>query len=192
MTAAATQEEDGNAVTAWFGDGFGRLHPLLQALHRDSGRLSGPIDLQFGRGLAGLVGRRIARRFGLPDAAGQHHLDVEIRHDAAALQWNRCFDRSQRLSSTFRPSGHWPDGHWIETTGPLVATLTVAVIEGGWHWRVVGIRLHGIALPRWLRPRSTAYKRIENGRYRFYVGFSLPVLGEMFRYRGLLALAGEG
>jgi hypothetical protein len=38
----------------------------------------------------------------------------------------------------------------------------------------------------WLVPRSRAYKRIEDGRYRFFVGFTLPFLGEVFSYSGLL------
>ncbi len=176
----------GNAVTAWFGDGFAQLHPLLQALHREPGRLSGPATLQFGIGLAGMLGRRLARGLGIPDVAGPHHLDVDIGHDASTLWWHRCFDHTFPLRSIFRPHGHWPHGHWIETTGPLEVRLTVDVIDGGWYWRVTRVRLHGLRVPLWLLPKATAYKRIEAGQYRFHVGFSLPLLGQVFCYSGLL------
>jgi hypothetical protein len=37
-----------------------------------------------------------------------------------------------------------------------------------------------------LFPRSDAYKRIEGGRYRFQVTFTLPLLGTVLSYAGLL------
>jgi hypothetical protein len=175
-------------VTTWFGDGFARLHPLLQALHRNGGRLGGEVTLYFGKGLAGLFGRRLARSLGVPDVAGTHRLDVQISHDERAMSWDRCFDRRYRLHSSFCPEGRWPDGRWIEKTGAIELALTVDVIEGGWHWRVVGARLHGLPLPLWLVPRSHASKRIEEGRYRFFVGFSLPLVGPILSYGGLLEL----
>lgn len=186
MASKETKAGEANAVVHWFGEGFGGLHPLLQALHCGSGDLSGEVSLQFGAGLAGVVGRRLVRRLGIPESAGPHHLNVEIGHDAANLQWNRCFDRACHVRSSFRPKGHWPDGYWIENTGPLELKLAVDVVQGGWHWRTVAVRLHGVRVPLWLIPRSSAYKRIEDDRYRFFVGFSLPMLGEVFSYSGLL------
>lgn len=185
-TVCTLDHGDGNAVTGWFGDGFTQLHTPLQALHRGKGHLSGTVSLRFGTGLAGIVGRRVAQRLGLPTVAGAHALSVDIGHDADTLWWNRCFDDRHRVRSSFRPHGHWPDGYWIESTGPLELRLAVDVIDGGWHWRVIGMRLRGVRVPLWLMPRSRAYKRIEEGRYRFFVGFSLPLLGEVVYYNGLL------
>lgn len=186
MTSTSETTGDANAVTDWFGDGFTRLHPLLQALHREGGRLGGPIQLKFGAGLAGAIGRRLARKMGIPAQPGAHHLDVDIGHDARALLWHRCFDATHELHSSFHPVGHWPDGYWIERTGPLQLELAVDVRDGGWHWRVIGVCVRGVRIPRWLVPRSTAYKQIEDGRYRFFVGFSVPMLGVVFSYSGLL------
>lgn len=184
-TGAGTEGPD--AVVEWFGAGFGELHPLLRALHAQDSELRGSVDLRFGESAAArAVGRHMARKLGIPDTAGQHRLTVSIRHDAKALQWDRCFDDTHRLRSTFIPNGHWPDGRWIEKTGAIELALTVDVIEGGWYWRVIGARLRGIRVPLWLIPRSNAYKRIENGRYRFHVAFALPVLGEVIRYSGVL------
>jgi hypothetical protein len=71
-------------------------------------------------------------------------------------------------------------------------TLTVAVVEGGWYWHVVGARLRGVPLPLSLMPRVTAYKRIEGNKYRFHAGFALPVFGEVFSYSGLLEWDARG
>ncbi|HEY5802459.1 MAG TPA: DUF4166 domain-containing protein [Lysobacter sp.] len=186
MAAIVAEAAPGNAVTQWFGAGFAQLHPLLQSLHLHGGRLSGQATLRFGSGLAGVLGRRMARRLGVPIQAGPHRLEVEIGHDCGTLQWNRCFDGSHWVRSSFHPSGHWPDGVWLERTGPIELALAVEVVDGGWHWRTVSLRVHGLPVPRWLVPRSTAYKHIEHDRYRFHVGFGMPLLGEVFSYSGLL------
>jgi hypothetical protein len=181
-----------NAVTTWFGESFGSLHPRLQALHRGNGKLRGPVTFWFGQGVAGAFGRRLARHLGIPDTAGEHELDVDIGHDGTTMWWNRRFDQSHALRSSFRPVGAWPDGHWIENTDPMQFTLTVAVVEGGWYWRIVGARLRGVPLPLWLTPRVTAYKRIEDDKYRFHVGFALPIIGAVMSYSGLLELNTNG
>src|SRR5690349_20256630 len=56
-------------VEEWFGSGFAELHPLLQLLHRKGGVLRGPVEVSFGQGLAGVVGRRLASRLRLALAA---------------------------------------------------------------------------------------------------------------------------
>jgi hypothetical protein len=188
MTLEVSPADGENAVTKWFGEDFGRLHPLLQTLHRRDSTLRGQVTLWFAQGRAGAMGRRLARHLGIPDVAGQHHFEVAIRHDATTMSWNRCFNHSQQMPSRFRLVGHWPDGQWIERTEPLEFTLTVSVIEGGWYWNVVGVRLRGMPLPLSLMPRVTAYKRIEDGRYRFHVGIALPGFGDVFSYSGLLEL----
>jgi hypothetical protein len=49
------------------------------------------------------------------------------------------------------------------------------------------MRVLGLRLPLWLFPNSIAFKTVEAGRYRFYVGFSLPLLGTVLSYGGLLS-----
>jgi hypothetical protein len=175
------------AVTSWFGRHFDTLHPLLQALHRTGGLLAGTITIETGPGLAGWVGRRLARRLGIPVDQRERGFTVEIRHDDGVLHWNRQFDDGSRMVSRFQPVGTWPEGYWVETTGPLRLTLTVDVVAGGWYWRPLRIALGRLRLPLLLFPRTAAYKRIEAGRYRFSVAFVLPILGMVLRYGGLLA-----
>jgi hypothetical protein len=176
----------GTIVSEWFGPDFERLHPLLQSLHQHGGKLRGPVDIGFGHGLAGVAGRRLARKLGIPCDGNEHVLEVTISHDNAVLHWDRRFDDGHCFVSTFRPYGQWPDGGWIEDTAAIVLRLQVDVIDGGWYWRCIGAQLGRWPIPRWLLPRSEAYKRIEDGRYRFSVSFALPLLGEVLRYGGLL------
>lgn len=176
-----------NAVARWFGDRFDALHPLLQDLHRRGGVLQGEVRIGLGRGLAGWLGRRLAARLGLPPPPDRLPFEVRIAHPAQQLSWDRWFDDGRvRMHSLFRPVGCWPTGYWLETTGFLRLCLTVDVIDGGWHWRCLGVRIAGLTLPPWLFPRSRAYKCIDDGRYRFHVGFALPLLGTLLWYEGLL------
>jgi len=175
------------AVSTWFGEGFAQLHPLLQDLHRHGGRLRGPVQIRIGRGIAGWMGRRLASKLGVPTDAGHAHaLEVTIHHKDGLLHWDRRFDDAHSFPSTFRPVGHWPDGHWIEDTSAIALLLQVEIIDGGWYWRGIGARRGRLRLPAWLLPRGDAYKRIEQGRYRFAVSFALPVIGELLAYEGLL------
>ena len=172
-------------VENWFGDRFSELHPLLQQLHIKGGNLQGRVNISYGRGLAGILGRRVAKRMKLPDA-GIHQLLVSISHDDVYLYWSRQFNNKQLVRSMFKPIGKIGNGYWIETTGPLSIKLTVDIKNGGWYWRCLDMTFLGCPIPIWLVPRSNAYKIIENGRYRFYVGFSLPVFGALVTYDGIL------
>ncbi len=175
-------------VKDWFGTQFSGLHPVLQHLHlHGGGQLEGTVDIGIPSGIAGVFGRRLATKLGVPTDGGLHSLRVDISHHEDGMHWDRCFDGTSYVRSIFRPVGTWPDGYWIEDTGPLHMYLTVDVHDGGWHWRCLAIRVWGWRLPLWLFPNSKAFKTIEAGRYRFYVGFSLPWLGTILSYGGLLS-----
>jgi len=180
------------AVSRWFGPAFAQLHPQLQALHRRGGKLQGPLTIRFGRGLAGILGRRLARKLGIPTDGAAHRLQVGIHHLDGHLHWDRRFDDGARFASTFHPYGQWPDGGWIEQTGAITLRLQVDVVDGGWQWRCIGARIGGWPLPLRLLPRTRAGKRIEADDYRFDVSIALPLLGEVLGYGGLLQLAGDG
>jgi hypothetical protein len=174
------------ASSAWFGADFACLHPRLQELHLQGGVLCGTVQITFGQGLAGVIGRRIARKLGIPTTGTDHQLQVLIAHHGQVLHWDRRFDDAQQFPSTFRPVGHWPDGHWIEETSAISLRLQVDIIDGGWHWRCIGARHGRWRVPAWVLPRSEAFKQIEEDCYRFSVSFTLPLLGEVLRYGGLL------
>ena len=177
-----------NAATRWFGEDLARLHPLLQALHREGGGLRGTVAITSGHGVAGWLGRRMAQRLGIPTGPALAGFEVRIAHDAQAMRWERRFDNGHTLLSVFRPVGRYPDGYWLEDTGAVQLKLTVDIRDGGWYWRLLGASVLGVPLPRWLFPRTDAFKRIDaDGGYRFAVAFALFPFGTLLRYEGVLA-----
>ena len=178
-------------VKDWFADRFSDLHPLLQKLHVEGGMLRGKVDLYYGSGVSGILGRRVARKMKLP-GPGSHELSVTISHDDEYLHWNRSFNSQQSVESLFRPVGDYGDGYWIETTGPLSLKLTVDIKNGGWYWRCLQVYLFGCPIPMWLIPASIAYKEVKEDRYHFHVSFSLPIFGVLVKYEGMLEAINEG
>jgi len=175
-------------VEAWFGHAFADLHPNIQALHRAGGILRGPVEVRLGRnGVARWIGKRLATRLGVPQPHPDNHMEVSIFSDGAGLHWNRRFNGGSEFRSLFRPVGHYPSGRWIESSGAITLALQVAVRNGAWHWEHVDTRLFGIPLPRWLMPRTAAYKDVRDGMYIFSVNTSVPLLGTVLSYCGTLS-----
>ena len=172
-------------VRNWFEDDFTDLDPLLQKLHLSGGELSGDIDISYGKGISGLIGKRLAKKMKLPNQ-GKHQLLVSISHSSKGLHWKRKFNDDSIVKSLFAPFGNNKNGYWIETTGPLKMKLTVDIVNGGWFWRCLKVSLFGLPIPLFLIPKSEAYKLIENGKYVFNVSFTYPLLGSLVSYRGIL------
>lgn len=173
-------------ISDWFGPSFERLHPLLQSLHREGGTLQGNVALEFGAGSAGWLGRRLARKMGLPTQAGTLPLEVTISHANGQLVWARRFGQHPPMVSYFKPVGRWPAGCFRESTGALQLELGVDLHDGGWHWLPQKARLHGMPVPLAWLPRTQAGKWIEEGGYRFEVSLTSPLGALLLRYGGLL------
>ena len=176
-----------SAASNWFGSSFKDLHPLLQNLHVNGGQLKGVIDLQFGTGLGGIIGRRLAPKIGLPVNSGVIDFEVNISHTVNKLSWVRKFDNNHVMTSLFVPHGKYPTGYWSETTGNLSLELGVVIRDGGWYWVQRKVRLFGMPLPLMLFPSSHAYKKIRDNHYEFSVTFTLPIIGKLVSYSGKLS-----
>ena len=175
-----------NPIKNWFGEDFSQLDPLLQKLHSNGGTLSGRVDVLVGKGISGLIGKRLAVKLGIPFDRKINTLQVEIKHSSSELLWNRTFNEDNEMRSIFVPHGVYPTGYWTESSGEFSLVLKVEIIDGGWHWVQESIRLKNLPLPLWLFPKTTAYKAIVDGKYVFSVSFSLPILGHLLSYSGQL------
>ncbi|MEY4562575.1 MAG: hypothetical protein RLZZ618_1852 [Pseudomonadota bacterium] len=179
-------------VQAWFGTHFAQLHPALQALHFHGGQLEGPVQITLGKGLAGWLGTRFARRLGIPFPAPGQRLTVDIHSDADGLHWGRRFAGGHHFDSVFTPVGQFPDGHWIEHSGRMRLALGVTLQDGAWHWQPRRAWLGRWPLPMALMPRMQAHKAVDGKHYRFLVRVCLPLIGMLLSYTGQLQIVPTG
>jgi hypothetical protein len=149
------------------------------------GVLTGPVQVSFGQGLGGLIGKRLASR--VPTRAGAHQLKVVIQSQAGTLHWARSFNGRSEFRSKFVPVGRYPTGHWVERSGLLSLELGVKVRAGGWHWEHRKTSFLGIPIPKALLLTTLASKSIEGELYRFSVEVRAPALGKLLGYSGTLA-----
>jgi len=177
-----------NIVRNWFGEEFNQLHPKIQLLHTNGGELVGNIRLQYGAGIAGIVGKRLGKKLGLPSEAGEHNLRVIIAHDESRMQWIREFSDTKMISS-FYPVGNFPDGYWREVTGNLELRLGVSTEGGAWQWLQQKTLVRKIPIPLLFLPKVHAYKKVLNNQYEFSVQVNFKLLGTLVSYGGVLELS---
>ncbi|AWF82665.1 hypothetical protein BTJ40_18640 [Microbulbifer sp. A4B17] len=176
-----------NIVTEWFGSDFSKLHPQPQRLHTTGAKLTGKVNVQFGSGLAGIIGRRIAGKMGIPKYTEESFFSVNIQHSSDKLIWSRTFAEGHTMTSEFVPVGTRGEaGYWIEKTGITSIHLGVSIEQGNWLWIPYTASIFHIPIPSLLRPKVSAGKSIVNSQYHFEVSISLPILGFIFSYSGVL------
>ena len=178
-----------NSITEkWFGSHFSDLHPKLQLLHSGGGILRGEVDVTYGSGMGGLIGKRLGRKLGLPPVSGRTTLNVVISHTNDKMIWSRQFGSSNKpMVSEFTPYGQYSDGCWSETTRGITLELSVELKQGGWHWVQRAMRINSLTIPALFLPNLKANKAIKNDLYHFEVELFKPALGGLLvRYEGAL------
>ena len=170
------------------GPAFGHLPPQLQVLHRPGrhAEWTGRASVTRGRSrLAGLV----AAAFRFPRAAADIPVTVTFRTGANGTEtWDRNFDG--RLMTSTQEAGQGRDLHLVtERFGPFAFGLAL-VTDGAKLWIIPrNWRLFGLPLPRALMPRGASYETEAEGRFRFHVEITLPLIGNVVTYDGWLRQA---
>jgi len=160
---------------------------MLQRLHSEGGVLSGEVKVEYGSGIAGLLGKRLGVKLGLPLHTGPTDLKVDISHTDQVMIWSRQFgSASKPMVSVFTPQGNYESGYWAETTGAITVELSVEVQQGGWHWIQRATRVKNLAVPALLVPELKAKKSFEDNLYQFEVALNKRGLGLLVRYAGAL------
>ncbi len=164
---------------------FDKLPPALRAMHKVSGTLVAHGEAEIERG-PGLLARLIAALFGFPEAARRAPASVKFEARDGIETWTRSFAGKIMRSRQWLGEGRW-EGLLCEAFGPLTFGLELLVGEGRLAFVVRRWTAFGIALPRALAPRGDAFEAEADGRFRFDVAISAPLIGAIVRYRGWLA-----
>ena len=178
--------------------------PLLeQVLSRDLARLpaewrrlaeiydcdtfAGEASVERSKGLlSGLAGWT----FGFPAETQKVTVEVFKERTAFGERWTRRFAGKPFVSHLSRKPDD-PPGRLTERFGPFGFALRLSAADGRVIWPVESWRFLGIPMPKALMPRSETAEYVEDGRFHFDVGISLPLAGLVVRYRGWLTPVSE-
>lgn len=168
-------------------DGFALMPEAVRAAHAPDPavELKGEVDIE---GAATWPAGLIARLFGFPGAGHALPASVTIEREDDGEIWIRRFgDAVFESHLSAGPGGN----RLIERFGALSCELSARADARGFELAIEGARAMGIPLPRALAPRTQASASIDaQGRYRFDVEITLPVVGRLVAYRGWLARVG--
>jgi hypothetical protein len=165
--------------------GFAEMPSAVRAAHvpEPARELAGEVDIE---GAANPFGQAIAWFAGFPRSGTGVRAAVTIEREGNGEVWVRRFGRATFASRLSEPA----PGKLAERFGPVTFDLDAKADAYGFSLAVAGARLGELPLPRFLTPKTEASSHAdENGRYRFDVTITLPVLGRLVRYRGWLTPA---
>ena len=171
------------------GEAWGRLPPVLQAMHDLRGDFSGELTAQ---GIAavergrGLLARLLARVMGFPPAGEDVPVTVSFSLRDGREHWQRTFAGHSFASTQEQGRGRF-ERLLCERFGPLNIGMALVVEDGRMRLVIRRWSFCGIPLPLALAPRSNAYELAdEQGRFNFHVEISHPFMGLIVGYRGWL------
>jgi hypothetical protein len=154
----------------------------VRALHSvaDAKVVFGQTDIEHGcHPLAVLI----TRAFGFPAAGRVLPTAITIVSDGRAEIWHRRF-AGQPILTELQP-GRLTATAIVERFRFGVAfDLDVAECQGTLRFDVIGMRICGVPMPRWLWPTLAAKESEEAGGFRFDIDIGMRWIGRLIRYRG--------
>lgn len=176
--------------------------PLLRrAMGRLFNRLPGPVKEQHGaidillttgrcdidRGRA-LSARLIGWLFGFPPAGRDLPTKVTVIAEAGREIWHRDFG-GNGIFTVLEPAAQAGRPTIVEKFGAVAFDLALEERQGGLGMTVIGMRVFGIPMPRWLWPVLKGIERAEPQRFVFDIDIRLGWGRPLIHYRGWLAEA---
>lgn len=167
------------------GTAWDQLHPAIRQLHSVTRRSSfvGRCTVERGSNPIAFV---IAALIGFPKTGADQAISVQLTADRGGERWVR-FTGDQSFESV--QSAGVGRSEWLvrERFGPVAVDMALVVERACLRYVVRRWSFFGISLPLWLGPRSAALEDVHGEQFRFDVEVSLPIVGLIVRYSGMLA-----
>jgi len=160
-----------------------RFHRPVQALHevRDATVAFGHTDIDRGRGIVSML---VAWLFGFPPAGRRLPTAITVLADRGAEIWHRRF-AGHPILTHLEPHAAAGRSVIVERFRLGVTfDLEVTQWQGRLGFRLRGMHVCRVPVPRFLWPRLRAEERAEHGGFRFDVDIGLPGFGRLIHYRG--------
>lgn len=173
------------------GDAWFQLPETLRTLHGEFSTTPDPVEVPTTkwRGRArvtrggGVLAKLVCSVFGFPPASDDVDVTVEFQRKQGRETWVRDFAGSRFSSVQYAGRGAY-EGLLCERFGPFRFGLGTVVEEGVLHLPIRRWDCLGLRLPLWLAPGSNTREFESDGRFRFRVDLSLPVIGPLVCYDG--------
>jgi hypothetical protein len=168
------------------GTKFNQLPTILQNFHSLDGpkHWRGQASISGGQGI---IARSVRWLFGFPAPTDEVQVDVKVVNGAKS---GVSFERWQRVfgnKSFHSVLSHEKNDGFIERFGILGFKIGLDVHDQGIIMPVIGWKIGPIPLPLCLAPKSETLEFQDNqGRFRFDVKVSLPIIGLLMHYQGWL------
>jgi hypothetical protein len=163
------------------GADFDRMPAPVRAVHDFTGRYVGEGTATVERG--NLVARAMAALLGMPQAGRDRPVRIEIDATTKGELLSRFYpDCTLRTFQTCETrKGQTLLG---ERFGPFRLSIALTAHARGCDFRLVRWTLGPVPLPMALAPRLVATERVCEGKHRFLVRISLPLIGLLLGYEG--------
>jgi hypothetical protein len=168
------------------GDAAIRLPPIIYRMHATTPRVVAVGTGTVTRG-TNFLSRLLAKVHRLPAAGVDRPLTVTFETAKNGERISRSYPDA---TLTTHQSAGGPVGSLLlaERFGPFALSIRLSADEQGIDFALIGVRWHGVRLPRSAWPRLQASERADGETYRFHVRIDLPLLGRLIEYRGALRI----
>jgi hypothetical protein len=184
FTGFRSDEPNAPLYRRLLGTAFDNLPPALQQFHGDG-------QTRVWRGLAdvrrgqGGVARLISALLGFPAAGSRVPVSVAFSPEKGGERWTRTF--AGKVFSSVQAEGAGRDEYLlVERFGIL--SVAIALVWDGDRLYLVPRRwrLWNIPMPGFLLPTGESFETGLEGRFSFDVNISVPLIGLIVAYRGML------
>lgn len=164
------------------GSEWNALDGPVRRVHGNASRLCARGEADVG-GAANWAARLLRRMLGLPGPGIRRPIEFSIERNGSREVWKRNFSGSHMRSVL-----DCVDGRLCERLGPMAFLFELRRDCSAIEWKLRGIRLLGMPLPRRMSGNVLSRSGSRDGRYAFEVDVQMPLIGTLVSYRGWLEI----
>lgn len=164
------------------GADFDQVPLEIRKMHRHARTARGTADVSRGSSWGARMICRLAR---LPDARKGVAVETSFEPIEGGERWTRRFDGQPFATDMMAGDGEaFPCME--ERLGPFLFKMRVSASGDGIDLAPEKVFLGPVPVPLALAPKAVGRERVRDGRYRFFVEVTFPLIGKVFGYDGWL------
>jgi hypothetical protein len=164
------------------GSDFDTVPDKIREMHSFARVAKGTADVSRGSGWGARLICRLAK---LPEARSKVPVETSFEPIAGGERWTRRFDGQPFQTDMMAGTGEaYPC--MLERLGPFLFKMRVTATTDGIDLTPEKVFLGPLPVPLALAPRAVGRERVRDGRYRFSVEVTFPLIGKVFGYEGWL------